>query len=59
LPTWRPDWHPRGAAERCRCCWTAANFDTIRDADLPPGDVERILSGNARDVLNLQLPIVA
>jgi predicted TIM-barrel fold metal-dependent hydrolase len=31
----------------------SANFDTIKDADLPPDDVERILSGNARALLNL------
>ena len=32
----------------------AANFDTMREADLPAPDVERILSGNARDLLNLR-----
>lgn len=32
----------------------AANFDTIREADLPAADVERILSGNAREVLGLE-----
>jgi 6-methylsalicylate decarboxylase len=37
----------------------AANFDTIREADLPAPDVERILSGNARDLLNLRLPTLA
>jgi predicted TIM-barrel fold metal-dependent hydrolase len=33
----------------------AANFDTIREADLPEADAEQILSGTARDLLNLPI----
>jgi 6-methylsalicylate decarboxylase len=33
----------------------AANFETIREADLPAPDVEQILSGTARGLLNLPL----
>ena len=33
----------------------AANFDTIREADLPAADVEQILSGTARNLLALPL----
>jgi predicted TIM-barrel fold metal-dependent hydrolase len=35
------------------------NFECIQQADLPSADVDRILSGNARDLLGLNLPAAA
>jgi len=37
----------------------AKNFDCIREADLPAADVQRIMSGTARELLGLSLPATA